>query len=163
MLNSAGASILPRYNEDEFEGIMDIFDSVVHHYRSVSSPGGTNFRLFQEVKSPIEDKLDAKPMEPASLDLVYWEEQMVVRNGRPIICALRVSSPTCLQSCLLIGTLKVQGNDGVDCELYILFRQREVSPVRKPLRTNGRSNAKLSGLRNERYFARGLLNDFLPR
>jgi hypothetical protein len=115
------------------------------------------------VRSPIEDKLNEKPMVLGNRDLVYWEDHKVVRNGRLIIWALRVSSPTCLQSSLMIVTLNAQENDPVDCEVYVSFRQREGYPVCKPRRTDGRSKAKLIGLRDERDSARGFLNDFLPR
>jgi hypothetical protein len=47
---------------------MDIFESVIHLYRSVSLLGGSNFRPIQEVSIPIEDKLDAIPVVVANLD-----------------------------------------------------------------------------------------------
>jgi hypothetical protein len=120
---------------------MDIFDSVIHHYQSVSSPGGTNLPPFHGVNSPIQDKLDAIPIEVTNLDQEYGEERKVVRNGRPIISALRVASSTYLESCLLIVTQNSPENNGYDCKRYapsgsgkLIKYARPSGPIRRVLK-----------------------------
>jgi enhancer of polycomb-like protein len=163
-LNSTRASTLPRITEDEFEGIMDIFEGTIQHSRCVSCPDGTKIPAFQEMERAIEDKLDANAKGVAKVVYSYWKEKIVVRGGRPILGALRVSSfPSCLELSLLIATQIEEGNDEEDSDPYVCFRQREEDQMRKTRRTDAQNIHKLLGLRNDLEFARGQLKDLLQR
>jgi hypothetical protein len=141
--------------EDEFDRIMDIFDSTIKYNQSLSPPGRTNIPPFQMMNSPIRDKLEAIDMAVYKLIYGYWKEQMVARNSRTIKFGLRVGSSTILEACLHIVTQNEQGNDEDDCEKSVSCRQREEYLVRKTYRCMEYSRTRRS--RHELEFGQALL------
>jgi len=96
-LNSARAQSLPRITEEEFETIMDLYESTIQQNQPFLSLDVSNILPFQEMEHAFDDNLEANLKAVAKLVYSYWKEQKIVRDGRSIIPALRVSSSVCLR------------------------------------------------------------------
>jgi len=173
-LNTSRKPGLAPITEDEFETIMDLYESAIQQTQPYLSMDVTNIIPFEELEHAFEETLDPPLKIVAKQIYSYWREQKVNRSGRTIIPCLKVglilvlirSPPGLLLAvpCTVL-TLCVQFEQGEkdDGDPYVCFRRREVRQVRKTRRTDASSTDKLKKIRQEFETARGLVKDVLQR
>ncbi|KAF8534612.1 enhancer of polycomb-like-domain-containing protein [Trichophaea hybrida] len=146
-LNSTRKSTLSPITEDEFETIMDLYESTIQQTQPYLSMDVMNIIPFEELEHAFEENLDANLRAVAKSVYSYWKEQKISRGGRSIIPCLKFE----------------QGNEKDEGDPYVCFRRREVRQVRKTRRTDAQSTEKLKKIRQEFETARGLVKDVLQR
>lgn len=95
-LNSARKSTLSPITEDEFETIMDLYESTIQQTQPYLSMDVMNIIPFEELEHAFEENLDSNLRAVAKSVYSYWKEQKISRGGRSIIPCLKVAqhSPT---------------------------------------------------------------------
>lgn len=89
-LNESRAPGLPPVTEDQFETIMDLYESAIQQTQPYLSMDVTNIIPFEELEHAFEETLDTALKLVAKHIYTYWREQKVNRSGRTIIPSLKV-------------------------------------------------------------------------
>ncbi|KAI5803217.1 enhancer of polycomb-like-domain-containing protein [Geopyxis carbonaria] len=147
-LNSTVRKPLEPISEDDFEAVMDLYESTIQLRQPFLSVDVTSVMSYEEMESSFEEGLEPSLKNIAKLLYSHWKEQKIARGGRALIPVLKKFE---------------QGNEKDDGDPYVCFRRREVRQVRKTRRTDAQSSDKLKRIRQELETARGLVKDVLQR
>lgn len=145
-LNETRKPGLAPITEDEFETIMDLYESAIQQTQPYLSMDVANIIPFEELEHAFEDTLEPPLKIVAKHIYAYWKELKINRGGRTII-----------------PCLKFEQGEKDDGDPYVCFRRREVRQVRKTRRADHSHSDKLKKLRQEFETARGLVKDVLQR
>lgn len=105
-LNSVARKPLESISEDDFESVMDLYESTIQLRQPFLSVDVTSLLSYEEMKSAFEEGLEPSLKNIAKLLYPHWKEQKVARGGRAIIPVLKVTSIS-LYRCSLLKVISL--------------------------------------------------------
>lgn len=163
-MNSGRKPGLPPVTEEEFETIMDLYETHIEQAQPYLSMNVNDILPFEDFESTFDENLDANQKAVAKAIYAHWREQKFISGGKSIVPSLKVPLfrpfPRQPYSSAMQSERDSEKDDG---DPYVCFRRREVRQVRKTRRTDAQSTDKLKKIRQEFETARGLVKDVLQR